>query len=404
MAAIDPFLARVGQIFQASGDHLVWNRLDDDQVLNLVSGRYERSGQSGPLIEAEKAYFTVRLTEMFLGRSRTLWRKFYPVVHAFCSYSGAQQHAVAGPGQLQTVTDAGLDRVVTLNFRLAGPTAFRGGDVSVVAGLYSVPGDDAAKALVETVSAITGLAVLQTSPVAQIAQITQVIKNGIDSIFQLSTTRIRLGVNDTMIGSQPLRCGYYVGIGAPVTDIDFSQLWLVDGHLVQGRDPIAGRPFTGSDYMVIQLERTERLPNWPALPGMSEQQQRFNTVLGDDLSSASDKSEQAVARVQRSAADQPVPHQGRRESDRERRTGRPPGTAGRPAIGQPVRDEILGQRRAGRRLRRRHRIRRGTRKRRHRGPRNRPLLRVSRAAGTGRARTPGADRRCAGLPRELARR
>jgi hypothetical protein len=291
MAVTDPFLARVGQIFQASGDHLVWNRLDDDQVLNLVSGRYERSGQSGPLIEAEKAYFTVRLTEMFLGRSRTLWRKFYPVVHAFCTYSGAEQHAVAGPGQLQTVTDAGLDRVVTLNFRLAGPTAFRGGDVSVVAGLYSVPGDDAAKALVETVSAITGLAVLQTSPVAQIAQITQVIKNGIDSIFQLSTTRIRLGVNDTMIGSQPLRCGYYVGIGAFATDIDFSQLWLVDGHLVQGRDPIAGRPFTGSDYMVIQLERTERLPNWPALPGMSEQQQRFNTVLGDDLSSASDKSD-----------------------------------------------------------------------------------------------------------------
>ncbi len=292
MSVIDPFVARVGQLFQASGDHLIWARLGDGQVWNVVSGRHEPGDQSGRLIEPEQAYFTVRLAEMFLGRSRTLWRKFYPVVHAFCSYADAQQHAVAGPGQLQSVTDAGLDRVVTLNFRLAGPTPFRGGDVSVVTGLYSVPGDDAAKALVETVSAIAGLAVLQASAAAaQVAQITQVIKNGIDSIFQLNTTKLRLGVNDTMSGAQPLRAGYYVAIAASATDVDFGRLWLVDGHLLEGRDPIAGRPFVGHDYLVIQLERSDRLPNWPALPGMTEQQQRFNTVLGDDLNSAAEKSE-----------------------------------------------------------------------------------------------------------------
>jgi hypothetical protein len=117
----------------------------------------------------------------------------------------------------------------------------------VVTGLYSVPGYDAAKALIDTVSAVAGLAVLQSTPAGQVAQITQVIKNGIDSIFGLSTTKIRLGVNDTMIGSQPLRSGYYVGIGAPAAEVDFSQLWLVDGHLLTGRDPIAGRPFTGHD-------------------------------------------------------------------------------------------------------------------------------------------------------------
>jgi hypothetical protein len=161
----------------------------------------------------------------------------------------------------------------------------------MVTGLYSVPGDDAAKALVEIVSAVASLAVLQATPAGQVAQVTQVIKNGIDSIFQLNTTKLRLGVNDTMIGSQPLRSGYYVGIGASPAEIDFGRLWLVDGHLIDGRDPIAGRPFAGHDYMVIQLERSERLANWPALPGMTEQQQRFNTVLGDDLSTPSEKSD-----------------------------------------------------------------------------------------------------------------
>jgi hypothetical protein len=213
------------------------------------------------------------------------------VVHAFCSYADAQQHAVAGPGQLQSVTDAGLDRVITLNFRLAGPTPFRGGDVKLVAGLYSVPGDDAAKALVETVSAVAGLTLLQGTAAGEVAQLTQVIKNGIDSIFQLNATKIRLGVNDTMSGAQPLRSGYYAGIAASAAEVDFSRLWLVDGHLADGKDPIAARPFVGHDYLVIQLERSERLPNWPALPQMAEQQQRFNTVLGDDLSSAAEKSE-----------------------------------------------------------------------------------------------------------------
>jgi hypothetical protein len=277
MNVLDPFREHVLEIFRAGGDHMFWARLADDHVIG---------GESGVPIEPDQAYFTIRLTEMFLGRNRTLWRKFYPVVHAFSTYADAQEHAVAGPGQLQTVTDAGLDRVVTLNFRLAGPTPFHGGDVSVVAGLYSVPGDDAAIALVETVSAIAGLAAL---PASQVGQIIQVVKTGVDGIFRLGTTRLRLGINDTFIASNPLRSGFHVGIGASTSEIDLGRLWLRDGHLIMGRDPIAGSSFNSYDYMVIQVERRERLPNWPALPGMSEQQQSFNSVLADGLLTADDK-------------------------------------------------------------------------------------------------------------------
>jgi hypothetical protein len=277
MSRPDLFRNRVLNLFGAEGDHLLWTRLADDHVVG---------GESGLIIKSGEAYFTVRLTEMFLGRSRTLWRKFYPVVHAFSAHAGSEEHAVAGPGQLQAVTDAGLDRVISLNFRLAGPTPFRGGDMSIVAGLYSVPGDDAAKALVETVSALAGLAMI---PASQVAPVAQVIKTGIDGVFRLGTTKLRLGVNDTFIASNPLRSGFHVGIAAPETEIDLDRLWLRDGRLITGKDPIAGTAFTGHDYMVIQLERSERLSNWPALPGMSELQQRFNSVLADELLSADDK-------------------------------------------------------------------------------------------------------------------
>jgi hypothetical protein len=277
MSMPDLFRKRVLDLFGAEGDHLLWTRLADDHVVG---------GDSGVIIKPRDAYFTVRLTEMFLGRSRTLWRKFYPVVHAFTTYMHLEEHAVAGPGQLQTVSETGLDQVISLNFRLAGPTPFHGGDLSIVVGLYSVPGDDTAKALVETVSALAGLAML---PANQVTPVAQVIKTGLDGVFRLSTTKLRLGVNDTLIASNPLRSGFYVGIAASEAEIDVGKLWLRNGRLITGTDPIAGIAFTGHDYMVIQLERSERLPNWPALPGMSELQQRFNNVLADDLLTVDDK-------------------------------------------------------------------------------------------------------------------
>ncbi len=277
MSRPDVFRQRVLDLFKADGRHLTWTRLGDDHVA---------SAESGAIIEPRDAYFTIRLTEMFLGRSRTLWRRFYPVVHAFSTYLGAEEHAVVGPGQLWTVTEAGLDRVISLNFRIAGPTPFIGGDLSLVVGLYSVPGDDAAKTLVETVSALAGLAAL---PANQVTSMAQVIKTGIDGVFRLSSTRLQLGVNDTFVASQPLCSGFHVGIAAAPTDIDLDTLWLRGGRLVIGRDPISGVAFTGCDYMVIQIERSERLPNWPALGGMTAFQHRFNALLSDTLLTVDEK-------------------------------------------------------------------------------------------------------------------
>src|SRR2546423_47865 len=103
-------------------------------------------------MEFDEAYFVVRMKEMFLGRIRLLWRKYYPVLHGFTEYAGVEEHAIAGPGQLQDLGNLNLDHVITLNYRLTGPTPYKGGDISLLVGLYSVPGQDAAKALISTVT------------------------------------------------------------------------------------------------------------------------------------------------------------------------------------------------------------------------------------------------------------
>jgi hypothetical protein len=100
----------------------------------------------------------VRLKEMFLRTSRRLWRKFYPMLHAFTRHGAVEEHTVVGPGQLRELGDTNLDRLVNLNQRVAGPIPFSGEDVSLVVGLYAIPGADASKALIDTVGNVAQLA------------------------------------------------------------------------------------------------------------------------------------------------------------------------------------------------------------------------------------------------------
>ena len=138
----------IADVFRTLGTQMFWERLSDDHVLDR---------ESGSLIDADEAYLVVRLTEMFLGRSRTLWRKTYPMVHGWASTSDSEEHTVAGPGQLQGLGSGDLERVLVLNSRLAGPTPYTGGDVNLIVGLYSVPGGDTAQALVSTVESFSNL-------------------------------------------------------------------------------------------------------------------------------------------------------------------------------------------------------------------------------------------------------
>ena len=262
-------------IFRKESEHLSWRRLDDNRVTVRASGEP---------IEADQAYVQVRLAEMYVGRSRTLWRKFSPLVHAFVDQGGEQElHAVAGPGQLQELGEHNLERVIVLNVRLAGPIPYDGGEIRVITGLYSVPREDAAAALVNTVGALAGVAGPQVAAAAQIASL---VKTGVDSILMLGTTKLRLGVNDTFGGGNPLRSGFHVGVGAPEKDVPFQSLWIRDGRLVNGQTVALAQPYAGNDYLVVHLERLLRRPDWPGLPGMAEFENQFKEIVAGDKPTA----------------------------------------------------------------------------------------------------------------------
>jgi len=270
------------EIFRTKSRQLFWRELPKDRV---VGGAGEEP--VGAPIERDEAYFNVRMNEMYVRHARKLWRKFHPMLHGWVDYMGEETHAVAGPGQLQTLGERGLENAVILNHRLAGPTPYRGGELTVLTGLYSIPGHDASKALidaVQTISSLAGVALGQAVPIAN------AVKNGVESILGLDKARLELGVLDSF-DTTPLRPGYHVGVAAPAEEVPFQGLWLREGRLVQGSDPVAAAPYRDHDYMVVEIQRKETYDNWAALPGVEEIQEKFSAILGDGGLSVDDRKE-----------------------------------------------------------------------------------------------------------------
>jgi hypothetical protein len=266
----------LSDIFRGKGQHLSWARLPNDRAWATGPGGDIVPAGQHLEIKADQAYFVVRMKEMYLETSRKLWRKLYPMLHGFVSSSLREENAVAGPSQLRELGESSSDRLLNLNFRLAGPTAYKGGDVRLLVGLYAVPGADAARALVDTVGTLASLGGIAIGPSLEIAR---AVKAGVERVVGLDEARLQLGVDYTFPAGQPLVTGQYVGVAAPAAEVAFDQLWLRDGRLLTGDDPVSASPFEAADYLVIAVEHVEAYTDWPALPGMADAQRRISTAM-----------------------------------------------------------------------------------------------------------------------------
>jgi hypothetical protein len=268
----------IRDLFRARGTHLYWARLSDDRI---------DPSAPGVTFQPHEAYYVIRLKEMYLARTRTLWRKSYPVLYGAFTHAANTEYGVAGPGQLKDLGDVNLDKVLTIDYRLAGPTVYTGEEFTLLVGLYSVPGQDAAKALISTVSTVAAIGGIAF---AQAASIATVVKQGVESLLSLDTTGLVLGIQNGFAQGQ-LKTGSYVGVGAPEASVPMSDLWLSGGRLKRGLDPIASTAYEDSDYMVLDVEALDRREDWPRLPGVADFQQKFGAVMREGGTSVSQKRE-----------------------------------------------------------------------------------------------------------------
>jgi hypothetical protein len=280
MSLWDLFNAAAG----AKSEQLSWGWIDDK---NFGGGT-----PAQPFV-ARQCYFMVRLSEMFIHDQRVLWKKFYPMVHGFIRHGKREFAEVAGPGQLKELGTANLERLVGLAYPLTTPIVYTGDDIDLLVGLYAVPGQDAAKVLLASLGQLSSLAGISAEVGLKIAD---VVKTGVEGLMQMDGSTLQLGARDTLKMAPPpavkaptgktAKGGYLLAVNAPDREMKsvFPELWVTEGRLVQGSNPLTAEAYKDHDYMLIEVERRETREDWRSLPVIQNYEEQFDTILRSEAS------------------------------------------------------------------------------------------------------------------------
>lgn len=222
------------------------------------------NGLARTTIEANAWYLHIVLHSMRVVHVRKGISKFYGAAHSWISVAHigqgtAEFQVLTTPSQLKDVDAANLDRVITMDRRLLGPTPFRGGDVSLELGLFSIKSADLAGPFLEILQTMSGLA--GVSFVSAALPLLGPIKDGINLLAGAEKDSI-LEVGYSRDAWAP-ETGFAAVIRVPRGTIDTKSLRIgTDGRL-EDKTGVAVRDFP---YMVWSVDVKDKRPDWFQIP------------------------------------------------------------------------------------------------------------------------------------------
>ena len=153
----------------------------------------------GEAIEPDSCYIELYLESLRLARARKFATRFHGIAYSFVTLpregeERAQLAAISKPQKLAELDEGSLDRVITVSKQMMGPTAFRGGPVSLEFGLFSVKSGNLLTPLLDYITRVSSIAGI--SYVGAIKPFVPLITEGMDLIAgQLQDTALEVGVD-----------------------------------------------------------------------------------------------------------------------------------------------------------------------------------------------------------------
>lgn len=246
-------------------------------------------------LEPDKTYFEIRLREMFLAHDRKLYKTRHPTLHAFAHFLSEGEYSeavyIAGPQELQGLA-VDLHRIVSRNYRLLGPIAYRGEEIEVLLGLLAIESDDFAASFLNLLSAVSNVAGL--GYVASGIALANPLKESVDTLLNLKQTELCIGLYDRLVPKASeqsvsrLIPGYRFVATVPQGSIKPDVLWIRDGQLLVGPTSDESLPPQGYDYFLFTLEKLEWRDDWSSLPNLSPRLKAFNSKLASPTCSEED--------------------------------------------------------------------------------------------------------------------
>lgn len=229
----------------------------------------------GDPIEPDSCYIELYLESLRLARARVFATRFHAVAYSFVTLSRegeqcAKLAAVSKPERLAELDKGALDRVITISKQMMGPTAFRGGPVSLEFGLFSVKSGNLLTPILDYVTRVSAAA--GVSYVGAIKPFVPLIIEGMDLIAgQAQDTALEVGI-DTDIDLTTSRVAAI--IAKPKGSIDEARLSL-DGDR---RLLLDGHPLD-CGYAAFSFRRTLEKSDYGEIPELSERYSAIQSAI-----------------------------------------------------------------------------------------------------------------------------
>lgn len=246
-------------IFRKRAEDWTYGELQPSQVPDGLSQRP---------VAADEEYLDVFVHSLRIADVRKGVSRFYGTVHSLISLPSARPdgpvefHALTTPEELRNTDAKNLHRVLVVDQRVLGPVPYRGGDLEVELGLFSVKSADLADPFLSVLEELSSLAGVSFVTVAK--PFVAPLKRGIDLLTGADGANIlEIGLAKTF---PQARTGYFLVMRAPVGSVPVADLKLgSDGKLLLNGAPVEKYP-----YIVLKVGASSVRPDWQQIPDIAE--------------------------------------------------------------------------------------------------------------------------------------
>jgi len=228
-------------------------------------------------VKPNSAYLSIFLQSMRVVNVRKGLTKFYGTVHSFISLphiSGKQAkfHVLTTPADLSDIDAKNVDRVLKMNHRLLGPIPYRGGDLNIEIGLFSIKSADLAQPFLNVLGSMS-----KAAGVAYINIALPFVQPLLDGVNQLTgadgDSILEIGLAKTF---PKVKTGTLVVMRAPKDSIKLKDLHLDEDYRLLDADK---KPVKDYPYIVLAIESDPKRDNWFEIPELSQSYGEIQSAL-----------------------------------------------------------------------------------------------------------------------------
>jgi hypothetical protein len=212
-------------------------------------------------IHPDSLYVSIFLISFSIPYLRRGSGKYFGAVHSFISIphksgQNAQFNMFISPDNLKEIDSSRVDRILVGKHRLLGPIPYRGGDIKLELGLFSIKSSDLAGPFLKILQNMASVAGVNSVNVA--IPFVKPILDGINDLAEAGHAVLEIGQIDTL--NKPTT-GYFIIIQAQEGTINISKIRLEQDAKLYDSNGLVKFP-----YLVYSVEVSDRRADWFSLP------------------------------------------------------------------------------------------------------------------------------------------